>query len=138
MNLILIVSRLWLLMLLLLMLLFLFVFVLFFLLFSCYLYSLQTAADDDGATGVDDEFDIYEDLELDTIVKLDGDDEKDLGGEGTDEEGGGESMFLSIGVCVYTACVCVYICSGVSIVCERCSSKSSSDKGKSARKSRYS
>ncbi len=34
-----------------------------------YVYGVQSAAEDDGALGVDDEFDVYEDLELDAITE---------------------------------------------------------------------
>lgn len=54
-------------------------------------YFIENAAEDDSALGVDDEFDIYEELQLDTIpvsVKnLDGDEEEEDGeGEGDDEK----------------------------------------------------
>ena len=41
--------------------------ILHLLIFLHVLYS-QSAVDDEGAVGVDDEFDIYEDLQLDAII----------------------------------------------------------------------
>ena len=46
-------------------------------------YYIETATDDDGALGVDDEFDIYEDLQLD-VVSLKSSDKS--GGESTSED----------------------------------------------------